>query len=328
MTFTELQKEYLKKQFHRSGGSENTILKPDIVDFAKSLGLTVKSKFSKDGVLNLIFDSGNGDKLFERFGNAIDVPYWDAAKLNKLTYKQLSDLEQLEVIKSLEYTGYKDSTLYPLSVLGFDEGQLLQIWNDKNKTDFHRTRIDIKDSYEIKEIVDQLSKAFEVENVSKPYPHREFEGYYLYLSIRSLAGAVTNDNFKNSENAKLKLENATLKGKIKDLDSQIYKINCDVTESDTYKSLRERFNSQKEKIRDAEVNEYKIDMLEKKIAYLEKMNAELKENIKTTSGGRPQKFNDQDRETMKMYRLQGKSIRYIAKAFECSTGLVHKIVSE
>jgi hypothetical protein len=321
MTFTELQKNYLKKQFYRSGGSENTILKPQIVEFAESLGLEIKKKFTKDAVLDLIFNSGNGDKLYDRFGKSIDVPYWDAAKLNGVTYKQLSDLEQYEVIKRLEYTGWKDSTLYSLSVLGFDEGQLLQIWNDKNKTNFHRTRIDIKSDDEIEPIINQLSKVFEVENVSKPYPHREFEGYYIYLSVRSLNAAVTNDNFKNQENAKLKLENSTLKAKVKDLESDIYKVSIDSTESPAYLSLKERFNSQKEKIRDAEVNKYKIDMLEK-------MNAELNEKLKATSGGRPQKFTDQDKETMKMYRLQGKSIRYIAKAFECSTGLVHKIVSE
>ena len=79
----------------------------------------------------------------------------------------------------------------------------------------------------------------------------------------------------------------------------------------------------------------KIKVLEEKISYLEKINEnykkqvkDLEEKLKAASGGRPKKFTDQDRETMKMYRLQGKPIRYIAKDFTCSTGLVHKIVSE
>lgn len=313
MEFTTLQKEYIKKQLSINKGSQTAIAKSDILDFAKSVGLDVKKSCTKESALDLIYNTGNENKLFEEFAHKIDVPYFDVAKLNELTYKQLSELEQYEVITKLEYTGWKDSTLYPLSVLGFDEGELLKIWNDKNKTNFHRTRIDIACDDEIENIINELSKVFEIQHVSKPYPHRDNDGYYIYLSMRPLNSPINNDNYKNEENIKLKIINS---------------IEADVKETETYKSIKDKLNSHKERIRDADVYEYKIDMLEKKIDYLEKMNAELKENIKTTSGGRPQKFNDQDKETMKMYRLQGKSIRYIAKAFECSTGLVHKIVSK
>ena len=62
---------------------------------------------------------------------------------------------------------------------------------------------------------------------------------------------------------------------------------------------------------------------------LKKKIAELEANtINNSSGGRPEKFTKQEKETMKMYRLQGKSIRKIAELFECSVGLVHKIVNE
>jgi hypothetical protein len=321
MDFNEFQKEYIKKQLSINKGSQTIISKSDILEFGKSLGLEIKKNCSKETALELIYSTGNEDKLFKEFAHLIDVPYWDAAKLNGLTYKQLSDLEQYELIKRLEYTGWKDSTLYPLSVLAFDEGQLLKIWNDKNKTDFHRTRIDIKSNDEIEPIINQLSKVFEVENVSKPYPHREFEGYYIYLSIRSLNAAVTNDNYKNSENAKLKLENSTLRGKIKDLESKISDLDFDSRNSESYKDLNKRLTEYHDKYLELKGCDYKVERLENEIT-------ELKEKLKAISGGRPQKFTDQDKETMKMYRLQGKSIRYIAKAFECSTGLVHKIVSE
>lgn len=319
MEFTELQKEYIKKQLSINKGSQTTISKSNILDFAKSLGLEIKKSCSKESALDLIYNTGNENKLYEEFADEIDVPYFDAAKLNKLTYKQLSDLEQYEVIKRLDYTGWKDSTLYPISVLGFDEGQLLQIWNDKNKTDFHRTRIDIKSGDEIEAIVNQLSKAFEVENVSKPYKHREFEGCYLYLSIRSLSGAITNDDFKNQENAKLKLEVSTLKGEIQELNSTISEYKAKEYYSDA--ALVEKLKNKLWKIENDFPSAAKVEMLEKKIA-------ELEEKLKSSSGGRPPKFSDQDRETMKMYRLQGKSIRQIAKIFECSTGLVHKIINE
>lgn len=319
MGFTELQKEYFKKQLNINKGSQTTVSKDNILEFAKSLGLEIKKSCSKESALNLIYNTGNEDKLYEEFAHTVDVPYWDAAKLNGLTYKQLSDLEQYEVITRLEYTGWKDSTLYPISILGFDEGHLLKIWTDKNKTDFHRTRIDIKSGDEIDAIVSQLSKVFEVENVSKPYPHREIEGYYIYLSIRSLDAAVTNDNFKNQENAKLKLEVSTLKGKIQELNSTISEYKAKEYYSDA--ALVEKLKNKLWKIENDFPNAAKVERLEKEIA-------ELHEKLNKSSGGRPQKFTDQERETMKMYRLQGKSIRAIAEIFNCSSGLVHKIINE
>lgn len=332
MTYTETQKEYLKNQFYKGGGSDNTILKSDIINFAKSLGLDFKKNASKDNILDLIYYTDNEDKLYEAFGESIHVPFYDVAKLNGITYKQLSDLEQYEILKSLDFTGYKGATLYPLSSLAFDDGELLNIWTDKNKTDFHRTRIEIKNENEATTIIKQISKIFEVENVSKLYPHREYSGYYIYFSIRSLDGTITNDNFKNTENAKLKLENSYLKSKIQELENTIYQISIDSRNSPEYLSLKERYNLQKEKIINAEINESKIRMLENKIASLEAQQKENINNINTSkinapTSGRPPRFNDQERETIKMYRLQGKSIRAIAEIFNCSTGLVHKILN-
>lgn len=324
MELNELQKEYIKKQLSINKGSQTTISKSTILDFAKSIGIEVKKSTSKESALDLIYNTGNEDKLYEEFSEDIDVPYWDAAKLNEITYKQLSDLDQLGIISSLDYTGWKDSTLYPLSVLGFKPGELLEIWNNKNKTDFHRTRIDIKSDDEIESIVNQLSKAFEVENVSKPYPHREFSGYYIYLSIRSLDAAVTNDNFKNQENAKLKLENSTLKGTIEELNSKISQVEWDSRSSEAYKDLNKKLTEYHDKYWELKGCEYKVERLEKKIAELEE---KLKVSV-SSSGGRPSKFTDQEKETIKMYRIQGKSIREIAKIFDCSTGLVHKIINE
>ena len=40
------------------------------------------------------------------------------------------------------------------------------------------------------------------------------------------------------------------------------------------------------------------------------------------------KFDDQEREAMRMYRIQGMTIREIADRFECSVGIVHKIINE
>jgi len=334
MELNELQKDYVKNAISQNRGSQSPVTKDSILNFAKDLGIVLKKNSTKESVLSSIFNTGNEDKFFDKFAHCVDVPFWDAAKLNNLTYKQVSDLDQLGVISALTYTGHKDATLYPLSVLCFKEGELLEIWNNKNKTDFFRTRIEVENIDDVQKLINEISKLFEVENVSKPYPHKENpKGCYIYFSIRSLNGNINNDNYKNEENAKLKLENSTLKGEIKDLNDAIssYK-------AKEYYSDASKVESLKKRIIELEEDSDKLKFLEKKIAYIEQTKDNYKNEITdlekklnnsaSPKGGRPSKFTDQEKETMKMYRLQGKSIRKIAEIFNCSTGLVHKIVSE
>jgi len=331
MELNQLQKDYVKKILYiNTGGSDTKILKSSIITFTESHGLVFKKNITKGDLLDLIFLNGLEQELYDKFANRVDVPYWDAAKLNEITYKQLSDLDQLGVIKALDYTGWKDCTLYPLAALGFAPGELLEIWNNKNKTDFFRTRIETENLEDVQKLINELSKLFEIENVSKPYPHIEkSSGYYIYLSIRSLNGSIINDDYKNQENAKLKLVNSTLKGTIEELNSKISKIESDSRETEYYKELKERFNAQKEKVLEAEISSYNIRHLNDVIENCKKQIAGLEEKLKSApTGGRPEKFTDQEKETMKMYRLQGKSIRKIAEIFECSAGLVHKIINE
>jgi predicted nucleic acid-binding Zn-ribbon protein len=44
--------------------------------------------------------------------------------------------------------------------------------------------------------------------------------------------------------------------------------------------------------------------------------------------GRKTRFTDQEKETVKMYRLQGKTIKELAEMFCCSVGLIHKLINE
>ncbi len=74
------------------------------------------------------------------------------------------------------------------------------------------------------------------------------------------------------------------------------------------------------------ISEQKMRELEEEIKSLKVNN---KENIKNERGaGRKSKFTDEEKETIRMYRLQGKTMQYIADMFDCSVGLVHKIVNE
>ncbi len=332
MGLTKLQKDYIKTVIYQNKGSQSTTMKDDIIKFAKALGLNIKNNFTKEAALNLIFNTENEDKLYEEFAPDIAVPFYDVAKLNNITYKQVSDLDQLGILNALTYTGHKDSTLYPLSTLSFKEGELAEILNNKHKKDFFKIRIEINNIDDMPKIIDELSKMFEIENLSKPYPNKDNkDGCYIYLFIRSLDGCITNLTFKNQENEKLKLENSDLKAQIQKLNFKISNIEAKEPSNNPI-----NFEALRKKIAELEESSDKVKFFEKKATELKQMNdtyknkiTELEEKLKNSSpGGRPPKFTDQEKETIKMYRLQGKSIRKIAEIFNCSAGLVHKIINE
>lgn len=44
--------------------------------------------------------------------------------------------------------------------------------------------------------------------------------------------------------------------------------------------------------------------------------------------GRKERFSDQDKSMIKMYRIQGKTFKELAEMYTCSVGLIHKIINE
>lgn len=61
-----------------------------------------------------------------------------------------------------------------------------------------------------------------------------------------------------------------------------------------------------------------------KTGYYIYLEVQYKSNSR--NAGRKEKFNEREKNMMKMYRYQNKTIREIAKMFNCSAGTVHKIV--
>ena len=57
----------------------------------------------------------------------------------------------------------------------------------------------------------------------------------------------------------------------------------------------------------------------------EKLRKELQ---KFKGGGRPSKFTDEEKASIEMYRLQGKTIKEIAEMFNCSTRTVDRVLKE
>ena len=148
------------------------------------------------------------------------------------------------------------------------------------------------------------------------------------------------------ENEELKIENSRLNGELgrqicdksdlrKEIDSLNKKIELDnafYKDNDTMKKKLDEtliLSAQKtSKILtlERELEEYRL--------IVKRLEEELENNnsvhkIKNERGaGRKERFTDKQKEEIKDYRSQGKSIREIAEIYKCSTGLIHKLINE
>ena len=76
-----------------------------------------------------------------------------------------------------------------------------------------------------------------------------------------------------------------------------------------------------------------VDNYEEEIKRLneevQKLKNENKVRIHNERGaGRKERFTEQEKESIRMYRLQGKTIKEIAEMFNCSIGLIHKLINK
>ena len=74
--------------------------------------------------------------------------------------------------------------------------------------------------------------------------------------------------------------------------------------------------------------EEEIQKLKDENEKLKSKKAEPKKIFNERGAGRPNKFNEQEIETIKVMRLRGDKLKDIAEQFDCSVGLVHKIIHE
>lgn len=62
---------------------------------------------------------------------------------------------------------------------------------------------------------------------------------------------------------------------------------------------------------------------------VQKLKNENREKIHNERGaGRKSRLTEQEKESIRMYRLQGKTIKEIAEMFSCSVGIIHKLIHE
>lgn len=95
------------------------------------------------------------------------------------------------------------------------------------------------------------------------------------------------------------------------------------------KQLEDKINMLEMKLKSAQAGKEHAEKMAK--AKDERLQEALKgnENAKHYKKlGRKAKFTDAEIQAIKMVRLQGKSYREIAKQFDCSVGIVHKLINE
>jgi len=114
-----------------------------------------------------------------------------------------------------------------------------------------------------------------------------------------------------------------------------------------YKSLIQKLNDEITNMIDNKDTEFESSgtykQMERRIKFLEVENKSLKDSLEhekkvrnlinenkynERGAGRKSKFTDGEKELIKMYRIQGKTIKEIAEMYECSVGLVHKLISK
>lgn len=108
--------------------------------------------------------------------------------------------------------------------------------------------------------------------------------------------------------------------------------------------LQKEIYDMQDKAEDSFYNSPTYIQMSKKIKVLELENKSLKHTIEHNNkihkltnenkpknergAGRKERFSDQDKELIKMYRIQGKTIKELAEMYECSVGLIHKLINE
>ena len=82
------------------------------------------------------------------------------------------------------------------------------------------------------------------------------------------------------------------------------------------------------KMRKALVDNYEPE-IERLNEEVQKLKSENKVRTHNERGaGRKSIFTEQEKESIRVYRLQGKTIKELAEMFSCSVGIIHKLIHE
>lgn len=127
---------------------------------------------------------------------------------------------------------------------------------------------------------------------------------------------------------KLKDENKKLLEKLTELENDLYK-SAYYKEGDYAVEAVKRGKIIEKQEKEIQKLKYEIQKLKNENKTLKSSKVVSDKKIHNERGaGRKERFSDQEKEMMKMYRIQGKTIKEIAEVYSCSVGLIHKIINE
>lgn len=174
--------------------------------------------------------------------------------------------------------------------------QLKDIFNKAFNHSKYNIRLETNNTSDVQVIIDELSKIFQVSS-HKVYEHRNKQGYYSYFNVKLM------NNNEQETNALLT--------KINDLEFKINELKRENSELESVKSSLEIDNFMLSRENKALENKLECS----------KVKNEL-------NAGRKNKFNNEQVNDIIKARCEGKSIRVLAKEFNCSIGLIHKLINE
>ena len=330
MQFTEIQKKLIKENVYANLGSDTTVSKDDIVEFANSYGLEFRKGIAKGKLLDMIFaDPVLEDKFYDYFGEHIPISIFKIEEHLHLERKQIYDLAKLEVIKVVgkDKKGYD---MYSIETLSMTKQQLEQKWEDKFQKGVNKLLVNLKTKEELEPFVEHISKTFEVGMVSKPFPNQYGDSNYAaFVTVRALNSVPTQDSsvdeemYQYKENLRLKTQLATQKEYIAELKKEIHRLTREQDQSYYNSPAYERNMEQLQ-----ELKEFRIDnrVLKMKNEHLERELEQIK--AKRSRAGRKRECSEQTIEKVFKLKEQGLSIRKIAAEVGVGSTLVHRILTD
>lgn len=194
---------------------------------------------------------------------------------------------------------------------------LIYEWCDKMVKETQKQAIDrLKKELQIKQ--DQYFKLYNDMLEMQKKADENFENSIEYKQMKERI------DYLEKANKLSKDTNTRLTEKVDNLINKINTTNIQelINEKEHYKKLYDKYFELLEKEQNR-TNELESIIKDNDI---QKLNNEHKYNER--GAGRKPKFTDKERETIKMYRLQGKTIKEIATIYNCSVGLIHKLINE
>lgn len=313
---------YIKKLFlediERQDSKGSHIMKEDIIRIAEEYGINFKPKEGKRTIINKIIQAGFYEELFNDFKEFIYIPVWKVAEFYKLNNEQINKLKEIGVITaevkqdafySKDNRDYVYYNKYSLDVFNYSPEGLLRAYNEAYGQEGFKVRIETKTEEELTPIL-ELLKGIAIINNVKSHEHRNQQGYYNYFTMEILNNSEVEGNRLLKDIEKLKAEIKQLKEAHKEDIEEINKKWCNAVGVESY--IKARANK---------------DILEYYKNKAQRLEEELK-NKNNRGAGRKPKITAETKEQIKEDRAKGKSIRELAKLYNCSTGSIYNIIKE